>query len=151
MQTAKPKLPHQSADLFLTDGGLETTLIFLEGVELPHFAAFHLLNHEEGYNRIKNYYRKYLDIAKDYKTGFILESPTWRANQDWTNKLDYNREAMTAINKKAVHMMAELREAYQHLMPNIIISGCIGPRGDGYKIDSAMTPEEAAAYHSYSN
>ena len=33
---------------FLADGGLETTLIFHQGIALNHFAAFELLNTEEG-------------------------------------------------------------------------------------------------------
>lgn len=147
MHTSTPKLPHQTTNLFLTDGGLETTLIFLEGIELPYFAAFHLLKEEGGYQRIKKYYQHYLNIARDFKTAFILESPTWRANPDWMAKLDYNGEAMAAINKKAVQMMVELREAYRQNVPAIIISGCIGPRGDGYKAENRMTPEEAEAYH----
>ena len=33
------RLPQLDGGLFLTDGGLETTLIFHEGFELPMFAA----------------------------------------------------------------------------------------------------------------
>jgi hypothetical protein len=33
-------LPQSAGGLFLTDGGIETTLIFHEGLELPDFAAF---------------------------------------------------------------------------------------------------------------
>jgi len=36
-------LPQLDAEVFLTDGGLETTLIFDDGIELPDFAAFPLL------------------------------------------------------------------------------------------------------------
>ena len=78
----KITLPNASSDLFLTDGGLETTLVFLEGYDLPCFAAFDLLKEEKGYDAIKHYYRRYLEIAKNLKTNFILESPTWRANPE---------------------------------------------------------------------
>ena len=148
MQTTKPKLPHQSADLFLTDGGLETTLIFIDGIELPYFAAFDLLKEDAGYQRIKKYYQHYLDIAGKFKTGFILESPTWRANPYWAKKLNYDQSKLAAINKKAIQLMVELRAAYQQQVPNILISGCIGPRGDGYKAENKMTAEEAKNYHS---
>lgn len=148
MQTTKPKLPHQSADLFLTDGGLETTLIFIDGIELPYFAAFDLLKEDAGYQRIKKYYQHYLDIAGKFKTGFILESPTWRANPDWAKKLNYDQSKLAAINKKAIQLMVELRAAYQQQVPNILISGCIGPRGDGYRAENKMTAEEAKNYHS---
>lgn len=72
MIKSKTTLPHQSDDLFLTDGGLETTLIFLDGFELPYFAAFDLLKDEKGYKGIRDYYTRYLKIAKEFKRGFIV-------------------------------------------------------------------------------
>ena len=148
MARSKTTLPHESADLFLTDGGLETTLIFLEGFKLPYFAAFDLLKDEKGYNGIRDYYIRYLKIAKDYKTGFILESPTWRANPDWIEKLNYPKSAIEDINKKAVQLLVDLKNRFQVQLSAIIISGCIGPRGDGYKLDNKITVDEAQKYHS---
>src|SRR5690606_42117064 len=92
-------LPHETADLFLTDGGLETTLIFHEGFDLPYFSAFDLLKDEKGYHAIKDYYKRYLKIARDSNTGFILESPTWRANPDWIEKIGYPNSATSDVNK----------------------------------------------------
>ncbi|MEO5649204.1 MAG: homocysteine S-methyltransferase family protein [Ginsengibacter sp.] len=144
----KTTLPNESDELFLTDGGLETTLIFLEGYELPCFSAFDLLKVEKGYNAIRDYYRRYLNIAKDFKTGFILESPTWRANPDWIVKTGYPKSAITEINEKSVHLLASLKEEFQDAIPAIVISGCVGPRADGYKPEKKMTVEEAQKYHS---
>lgn len=87
MKNPKKLLPHESSGLFLTDGGLETTMIFLEGYDLPCFAAFDLLKDEEGYQALRDYYKRYLSIAAKYETGFILESATWRASPDWIEKL----------------------------------------------------------------
>lgn len=86
MAIHKTALPNASDELFITDGGLETTWVFLEGYELPCFAAFHLLKEEQGYGAIKDYYKRYPNIAKELKTGFILESPTWRATPDWPDE-----------------------------------------------------------------
>lgn len=148
MTKSKTNLPHESADLFLTDGGLETTLIFLEGFELPYFAAFDLLKNEKGYNAIKSYYRRYLKIAKDFKTGFILESPTWRANPDWIEKIGYQKSSVSEINEKAVQLMVELKSEFENEINTIIVSGCVGPRGDGYRAENIMTFGEAQKYHS---
>lgn len=148
MPHRKTTLPNASANLYLTDGGLETTLVFLEGYELPFFAAFDLLKYEKGFNAIKEYYRRYLNIAKDLKTGFILESPTWRANSDWFEKIGYPNSAILEINKKAVQLLVDLKEEFQDALPAIVISGCVGPRGDGYKPENKMTVEEAQEYHS---
>ena len=49
-------LPQLSDKLFLTDGGMETTLIFHEGVNLPYFASFDLLNSDEGRAHVTRYY-----------------------------------------------------------------------------------------------
>ena len=141
-------LPHESADLFLTDGGLETTLVFLQGFELPYFAAFDLLKEETGYNAIKNYYIPYLKIAREFKTGFILESPTWRANPDWIEKIGYPESAIFQINEKAVELLVDLKKEFEDEIPGIIISGCVGPRGDGYRPENKLTIEEAQKYHS---
>lgn len=148
MAKSKANLPHESADLFLTDGGLETTLVFLEGFELPYFAAFDLLKDEKGYNAIRSYYKRYLKIAKDFKAGFILESPTWRANPDWIEKIGYPKSAVWEINEKAVQLLVDLKSEFENELSTIIISGCVGPRGDGYRPENAMTIEEAQEYHS---
>lgn len=148
MKKSKNTLPNESDDVFLTDGGLETTLIFLEGFELPHFAAFDLLRHQEGYMAVKNYYTRYLKIAKKYKTNFILESPTWRANPDWIEKIGYSRNRLSELNEKAVALLTDLKKEFENDLDSILISGCIGPRGDGYTPNNCMTIEEAKRYHS---
>ena len=148
MAISKTTLPNASADLFLTDGGLETTLVFLKGFELPYFAAFDILKDENGYHAIKDYYRRYLKIAKDFKMNFILESPTWRANPDWIEKIGYPAAALWEANEKAIQLLVALKKEFENDIHSIIISGCVGPRGDGYKPEGIMTAEEAQNYHS---
>ena len=46
-------LPQLKDRVFLSDGGLETTLIFHDGIQLPHFASYVLLETEEGRERLK--------------------------------------------------------------------------------------------------
>lgn len=132
----------------LTDGGLETTLVFHHGIELNHFAAFELLNKRETLALIMAYYEKYLDLAKAYGTGFILESATWRANPDWGTKLGFSEYALIDINKLAIQQLQTLKLSYANTVNPILISGCIGPRNDGYKVTDTMDLDTAAAYHS---
>ena len=88
-------LPQLSVGLFLSDGGLETTLVYLEGVDLPHFAAFVLLRDEAGRQRLRRYYKPYLELcASTPGAGFVLETPTWRANPDWGRLLGYDSSAL---------------------------------------------------------
>lgn len=126
----------------LTDGGLETTLVFHQGIELRSFAAFELLNTEEGREALKSYYQEYLKIARDHNLPFLLETPTWRANSDWGKKLGYSDPDLFEINKVAVSLFQEILDS-----ENDLISGCIGPRGDGYQAGIRMTVDEAMAYH----
>jgi homocysteine S-methyltransferase len=147
MSKYRRSLPQLGSRLFLTDGGLETTLVFHNGIDLPHFAAFDLLQTPEGRATLRDYFLPYIETARKAGLGFILESPTWRANPDWAAKLGYSREALAAVNREAIALMAELRFDFETVEMPMVISGNIGPRGDGYVAGAEMTPEAAAAYH----
>lgn len=142
-------LPQASGQLFLTDGGIETTLIFHERLELPYFAAFILL--EQNRAALERYYARYLAIAGRAGSGFILESPTWRCSEDWGQKLGLDARRIAELNRDAIALMHALRDDHVRRYPNarrsIVISGCVGPRGDGYDPGLAMTASEAEAYH----
>ena len=140
-------LPQCDGKLFLTDGGIETTLIFLEGLELPHFAAFDLLRDRAGWNALRKYYERYLAIAVENRVGFVLESATWRASADWGNKLGYSKEALAEANRDSIKLLVELRKQYDSATTPTVISGCLGPRGDGYDPGALMSVKEAQDYH----
>ncbi|TXH32265.1 MAG: homocysteine S-methyltransferase [Rhodospirillaceae bacterium] len=151
MSLYRNRLPQLADNVFLTDGGGETTYIFHEGRELPYFALFDLLRTSEGRAWLRGYYARYMKIAKANGTGFILESPTWRANPDWAAKLDYDPAALDAANRSAIDLMCALRAeamAVEGAKPQpIVVSGCLGPRGDGYDPGKTMTATEAEEYH----
>jgi homocysteine S-methyltransferase len=134
-------------DFFLTDGGIETTIIFLEGLEMPYFAAFHLFNTPQGEGALRKYFRTYAELAQKYRTGLVLETPTWRANSDWGDKLGYSRQALAEVNGKSVRLLEEIRGEFETSQTPIIISGCIGPRGDGYVPENVMSVVQAEDYH----
>lgn len=131
----------------MTDGGIETTLMFLEGQELPHFAAFYLLKTPEGEQALWTYFRTYGELARRFNTGLILETSTWRANSDWGAKLGYSTEALAERNRQAIRLLEDVRSEYETDRTPVVISGCIGPRGDGYIPDTAMSEREAEEYH----
>lgn len=146
MSKYRHDLPQLKGGTYLTDGGMETTLIFHEGADLPHFASFVLLAEPAGRKQLKDYYTRYLDIAAKGGTGFVLDTATWRTNADWGAKLGYSAAALKAANEDAVELLSELRAAYERPAAPIVISGAIGPRGDGYKAGN-MDAAEAEAYH----
>jgi len=144
----RQRLPQTNGDqLFVTDGGLETELVFHDGIDLPCFAAFPLLDNPDNRARLRRYYDGYLDIARQHDMRFVIETPTWRANPDWAGQLGYSPEQLDAANRAAVALAEEVRAAAAAEAITAVVSGCVGPRGDGYDPGSAMTPEDAERYH----
>jgi len=142
-------LPQLSGRLFLTDGGIETSLIYLDGFDLPMFAAFHLFRRADGRKGLHDYYRRYARIARTHRLGFLLESPTWRANPEWAAKLGYTSAELEAVNREAIDLMLDLRGEFETVDSPMVISGCIGPRGDGYDPGRMMSSLEAEDYHAF--
>jgi S-methylmethionine-dependent homocysteine/selenocysteine methylase len=124
---------------------METVLIFDYGLELPDFASFVLLDQPAGVQALRSYYVRFLDIARERAAGIVLDTPTWRANADWGERLGYSPEALADVNRRGVALLEELRRDAKGMQ--LVISGCIGPRGDGYQVGDAMTSEEAESYH----
>ena len=133
----------------LTDGGCETTLIFENGIDLPHFASIVLMRDADGRKALEGYFRPYLELAAERRTGFILESPTWRASPDWAAPLGFDLSDLEDLNAGAIALMRDLRAEYSGRIDPLLVSGCIGPRGDGYLAENRMSAEEAADYHAF--
>ena len=123
-------------------------MIFHEGLDLPYFAAFPLLDNPKGRSAFTKYFHNHCAIAKKYKVGFILESVTWRASIDWAEKLGYTKTSLNEMIEKAVEFLLPFREEYENSASKFVISGCIGPRGDGYSPKHIMSVDESEDYHS---
>jgi S-methylmethionine-dependent homocysteine/selenocysteine methylase len=148
MAKYRKSLPQlQGDEIFLSDGGIETSLIYQGGFDLPNFSAFHLMRTGAGRDGLRAYYRPYAAIAAESRLGFVLESPTWRANPDWAAKLGYAPEALHTVNCDSIALMDELRREFETPRSPIVVSGAIGPRGDGYRPGELMSATEAEGYH----
>ena len=145
--SGKTLLPHETDQTFLMDGGCETTLIFLENLDLPHFASFALLDTEDGVAALKRYFHTHLGTARAHGHGFVMETATWRASADWGALLGYDADGLSDVNVRAVTLLKEVLAEAGTLDIPVILSGCIGPRGDGYISGVEMTPDEAFLYH----
>jgi homocysteine S-methyltransferase len=142
-------LPQLSGDrVFLTDGGLETTMIFHRGLDLPHFASYKLLADDEGRAALRDYFARYLAVAREHGAGFVLDTATWRSNPDWGALLGDDADALDRVNRDAVAFAQELRGQYGEGAGPVLVNGVVGPRGDGYAVDAVMPAEEGEAYHS---
>lgn len=147
MAKYRDALPQLKGGDFVTDGGLETTLVFHRGIDLPHFAAFPLLDTESGREELVRYLEPYVEIAHGRGVGFILDTPTWRANPDWGPKLGYDLAGLDALNRRAVTFAEQCRVLWERPSTPVVINGVVGPRGDAYKAGRSSA-EEAMDYHS---
>jgi S-methylmethionine-dependent homocysteine/selenocysteine methylase len=131
---------------FIGDGGLETTMIFEHGIELPEFASFLLLDDERGRAALRGYYEGYVDLAAAHGVGFTLDTPTWRASANWGERLGRSPRQLAELNRAAVDFGLRLREERGDGVP-IAVCGTIGPEGDAYRPARFLGADEAAAYH----
>jgi homocysteine S-methyltransferase len=132
---------------WVTDGGLETDLIFHHDVDLPEFAAYPLVGSEHGRDLLRGYYEAYAGIAAAAGAGLRLEAPTWRANPDWGARLGHDARTLADVNREAVSMLQGLAEEWRDRVSEILVTGMIGPRGDGYAAGPVVDADEAADYH----
>ncbi len=139
-------LPAPGGLPYVADGGLETDLIFHRGFDLDEFAAFPLLYEDNGRGALVDYYGAYADIAGEAGAGLILAAPTWRANPEWARRIGYDAAATHRANCDAITFLKGLREGWPDLV-NVLVSGVIGPRGDGYVAGERPEIGEAADYH----
>jgi homocysteine S-methyltransferase len=138
-------LPQLAGSVFLTDGGVETDLMFHRGIDLPEFASFVL--HESATDEavLRDYYTEYLQIASQGGFGLVLETTTWRASSDWGAKLGYDAARLRTANERSVQFFQELRASDAD--GTVVVSGCVGPRGDAYADLGPASADEALAYH----
>lgn len=147
MPQSAPNLPHQTTDIFLTDGGTETWLMYKRGFELPEFSAFHLLNEKSATDALREYYTAFAEVAVKLGTPFIFDSLTYRASRDWGTLLGYSAEGLAEMNHKCFELYRACAAKAGLAAENTVMSGCIGPKGDAYKTNQDLTADAAQVYH----
>ena len=139
-------LPQLNGKTFLTDAGLETWLIFKNGTDLREFASFETVRSDAGRKALADYFLPFIALGEERDMGVVLESPTWRASPEWGARLGYSASDIVEINREAIELLSEMRAEAKASVP-VVVSGNIGPRGDGYVAGEAMSATEAEAYH----
>ena len=140
-------LPQLGDKPFITDGGLETTLVFLREIELPLFAAFPLVGNDDGIKQLKSYFEPYVEVAHKNRAGMVLDTPTWRASHGWGAQLGYSKLDMEFFNETSVEMLSEMRREHATADSPMVINGVVGPQDDGYNPAQILSNEEAEEYH----
>jgi homocysteine S-methyltransferase len=142
-----PILPQQRGQMFVTDGGIETHLIFNGGHSFPHFTVFELNDSETGRRVMRDYYAPYVEIARRSGQGFLFDTNTWRANPDWGARVGYDAARLRAVNIAAVQLCREIAADFEAAGVPTVVSGAMGPRRDAWQYDGAMSVDEALDYH----
>lgn len=132
---------------FISDGGLETYLIFEKGYDLPCFSAAVLLESEQGRRDLAAYFTRFIEIAKATGRGFILDAPTWRAGTAWAGPLGQTLKQVMETNARAVAFVSDLRAQHETDECPILINGLIGPAGDAYAPDTQIAAHDAFLIH----
>jgi homocysteine S-methyltransferase len=141
----RDRLPQLTDGPYLADAGMETTLVFEHGIDLPCFAAFPLLETEEGTTAIRGYFEPFLELARRHGTGFVMDTLTWRANRDWGAQLGYSPDDLAEVNRRCVAFAEQLRDEAGDVP--VVINAVVGPRGDAYRPEETMSSDEAERYH----
>jgi S-methylmethionine-dependent homocysteine/selenocysteine methylase len=136
---------HLDTRPFLADAGLETVLIFLDGIDLPEFASFPLLETEDGRAALVRYYETYLGLGRRHGRGVVLDTPTWRASADWGARLGYDTDRLADLTRRGVDLVRDVAASFADVPT--VVNGAVGPRGDGYVVGAAMSIEEATRFH----
>ena len=140
-------LPQMAGKQMITDGGLETTLIFHDVIDLPLFAAFKALETESGMAMMEAYMNRFADIALKAQRGFIMDTPTWRASARWASELGMSHSDLEAVHRETVATLTKMRRRFETLQSPFVINGVIGPQDDGYAPTRVLTAAEAETYH----
>ncbi len=143
-----PFLPQEEGRFYLTEGGTETELMYRHGFELPQFAMFPLLDNPKAVSKMREMFRSYLEVAAKHEFCVLMGGLDYRASPDWGELLGYSPASLSDANLQSIEFLREVANEYSSQVPEILIQGLIGPRGDAYERNEAITENEAEDYHS---
>ena len=140
--------PQQEGRFYLSEGGTETELMYKYGFELPQFAMFPLLDNPDAASKMRGMFRRYLDVVAANGMSALMGGLDYRASPDWGELLGYSPEGLAEANLQSIAFLREIANEYTSDIPEILIQGLIGPRGDAYERNERITENEAEDYHS---
>jgi homocysteine S-methyltransferase len=141
---------------FLTSGGIETYLLFLQGVPLREFCAFELIDDEAGWSTMERaFLRPILDAAAASGFGFISDCLAWRASRDYVDRLGHSAAGVAGVNKRLVARMRRSIDEWRAAGGErakacpVVLAADLGPRGDGYAVGAGgpLPVDAAYGYH----
>lgn len=131
----------------LTDGGIETRVMFETGVPLPdHVGVAALVGEAAGGRVLRRIYAGYVEAAGLSNLPVIIGTPTFRASLGFVRLAGLGGAgAVRRLNRDAVKMHHEIRTRSGH--SPVFVAGVIGPSGDAYLPEESMPSQQAYVYH----
>ena len=133
---------------YLAEGGQETELMYGHGFDLPEFALFPLLDNPAAAAKLTAMYRAVLDVAVRHRLGVLLGGLDYRASPDWAERLGFDAAQLAEYQIRSIDFLRQVSQPYRKRLPHILVAGCVGPQGDAYHRNEAVTETSAQAYHS---
>ncbi len=145
----KKRFPdQQNGVLYLTEGGTETEIMYKYGYELPHFAMYPLLDNSQAVAEMERMFQRYLETAAKHGFAALMGGLDYRASPDWGKLLGYSSDGLAEMQLRAIAFLRDVARPYSDQISQILIVGVVGPRGDAYSLNQAITADEAEDYHS---
>ena len=139
--------PRKPGLRYLTEGGTETEIMFRHGYELRDFAMFELMSNPAAVKDLAGMYRRLLDTIARHGFAAMLAGFDYRASPDWGAKLGYSPAGLAEMQHRCIDFLRDVSAPYKDTLPDIVICGCVGPRGDAYAMNRSITAREAEDYH----
>jgi len=136
---------------FLTFPGCETYLLYIQGFPLRDFCAFEVVYDDRAWQRLEDeLLRPVADAAAARGFGLLADSFVWRASADYVTRL--GAPGVAAVNQRAIERVRAFITRWRagsdaaRACP-VLVTGDIGPRGDGYAATGAVSIGAAYDYH----
>lgn len=112
----------------------------------PHLAHATLIYTPAYAHLLEAVHREYWNVARSHRLPLLALTDTWRANLERLKRSIYlDRD----VNQDNVRFLKTLRSSYGNFGKQIFIGGDIGPRGDAYKANEALSRTAAERFHAY--
>ena len=125
MRNTKAFPTQREGELYLTEGGVETELMYKWGFDLPHFSTFALFDNREAMSAIHGIFHRYLDIAAKYGLSALISGLDYRAGSmgtciegEWDECLEVIKRCFDDMKQDchriSVSIKADYRKGKEH-------------------------------------
>ena len=140
------RLPPLDGGIFITDGGMETTLIFQQGLELPEFASFVLLDDRTGPQALRGVLQALPRARARPRRRHRAGTPDLARERRLGRPPRLTAERARDVNRTAVALLEELRTQARGRPPHRD-QRLHRPARRRLRRRRWMSAEEAEAYH----